>query len=175
MKLCLNCYRGWPNDSIICGNCRRSFGGRLCSNKHMSAATASNCTTCGSRKLLAPTKYVSLHVPVTLLSLFILLLAAKITIAFFGEIISLFFLVLSAVFAFLTGHDLRSVAMTALTVVIVSGFVWLLVRRIAGSESAVIAAIEFLAVSFVRTTRGLLALIWRGILQAKRVGQGDDK
>ena len=175
MKLCLNCYRAWPSDSIICGNCRRSFGGRLCNNKHMSAASASNCTTCGSRKLLAPTKYLSMPVPVALLSLLILLLGAKITIAFFGQIVNFLFLVLSTIFAFVTGQDLQSVALIVLTVAVTSGFVWFLVRRTVGSESAVVAAIEFLAISFFRSIRGLMGLIWRGFLQTNRVGKGDEK
>lgn len=60
MRLCLSCYRLSPGGSLYCGNCGRSFGGRLCPARHISPVTSAFCVQCGSQQLTAPTWYLPL-------------------------------------------------------------------------------------------------------------------
>ena len=51
MHLCLACRGVSPRGSAFCGHCARSFGGRLCPNRHRNAPSVRCCTTCGSPAL----------------------------------------------------------------------------------------------------------------------------
>ena len=60
MRLCLSCRRVSPGGSIFCGYCARSFGMRLCANKHKNAPHVLCCTTCASPDLTEATQFVPL-------------------------------------------------------------------------------------------------------------------
>jgi len=77
MRLCLSCHRLWPRDALFCGGCARSFGGRLCSARHLSPASAHVCVQCGRDDLSEPTAFLSLSWLSTLLSAVCLLLIWK--------------------------------------------------------------------------------------------------
>ena len=51
MRYCLVCRRA-ASSGPICSGCGRSFGGNLCSCKHLNPPGAQFCAQCGSTKLL---------------------------------------------------------------------------------------------------------------------------
>lgn len=62
MKLCRSCYYASPSGSVYCGGCGRTFGVKLCSNKHPNAPSpqVQCCTICGSFEMTEPTLYWNL-------------------------------------------------------------------------------------------------------------------
>ena len=68
MKLCLSCRRLWPREALLCGYCGCSFGGRLCSRRHISPASARCCIICGQTELTPPTGYLPLGWLIALLT-----------------------------------------------------------------------------------------------------------
>ncbi len=60
MCLCLSCRFVSPADSLRCGRCRRSFGGRLCPRHHLSPAGSQFCVQCGKQELTDATLSLSL-------------------------------------------------------------------------------------------------------------------
>ena len=62
MKLCLSCYHLSPGESVYCGTCGRSFGGRICrtKKKHLSPPSAQVCVQCGSTDLTDSTLFFPL-------------------------------------------------------------------------------------------------------------------
>jgi len=78
MKLCLSCYHLWPVEALLCGQCGRSFGGRLCARRHHSPPSSRVCVHCGLTELTAPTAYVPLGwvIPVLLGCGFLLAMSA---------------------------------------------------------------------------------------------------
>jgi len=57
--ICRSCWHAWPDESMYCGNCQHSFGGRRCPHGHLSSKSARFCTECASKDLSKPTE--SLH------------------------------------------------------------------------------------------------------------------
>ena len=76
MIICLSCYHTWPEGSVFCGNCQRTFHGRRCLDAHLSPSTARYCIICGSPDLSACTKSIRtgpfFRVVAWILALFIL-------------------------------------------------------------------------------------------------------
>ncbi len=60
MRLCLSCRFVSPADSLLCGRCGRSFGGRLCPRHHLSPAGSRFCVQCGKQELTESTLFLSL-------------------------------------------------------------------------------------------------------------------
>lgn len=60
MRLCLTCFHLSRAGSLYCGFCSRSFGVRLCGNKHANAPHVRFCTTCASSSLSEPTRFIRL-------------------------------------------------------------------------------------------------------------------
>lgn len=135
MKYCLNCRRLWPYSAQICGSCRGSFGGRLCSNKHLSPIGATCCTICGSKKLLQAARYVDLTVPVFLASWAIGLLLIKLVIANLGSILGLALQALSVVGSFLLGQSVGLFVGSLFQLAVVCGLIYLAFRKILGKDS----------------------------------------
>lgn len=142
MKYCLDCRRAWPGESLICGTCRRSFGGRLCANKHLSPAGSSCCGTCGSRKLLHPARYLNLSTPIWLCSWLIGILMLKLVVANFGFLVGLAVSVAEAIGSFVIGLPLGRLFASLTQAVVVLGLVWLAFRRILGANSIPVKAVE---------------------------------
>ena len=72
MRYCLACRR-MAASGPICSGCGRSFGGHLCSCKHLNPPGAQFCAQCGSTKLLQAASSVSLGKTLGLLLLAALL------------------------------------------------------------------------------------------------------
>lgn len=83
MKLCGSCHRASGAGSVYCGGCGRTFGVKLCDNKHANAPSPAVqfCTTCGSTQLSEPTRYLNLNWAAPLLSLLVALGAWRWSIA----------------------------------------------------------------------------------------------
>ncbi len=60
MRLCLSCRFVSPADSLLCGRCGRSFGGRLCPRHHLSPAGSRFCVRCGKQELTESTLFLSM-------------------------------------------------------------------------------------------------------------------
>ena len=168
MTFCLDCRRVWPREALICGTCRRSFGGRLCDNKHISFATATNCTICGSRKLLQPARYMRLQFPIMLLASIVMLFLIKLLLSKLALLIQLSFDAVSLIFQFLTGHELYAV-LSGFTILIGALYMmWIGVRRIIGPESSPVRLVEYLVPALLRQSADLLRLACRGIVRATK-------
>ena len=51
MLYCRSCKYLSPSESIYCGSCGRSFGGRRCPNHHLSPPDSRVCVQCGTPEL----------------------------------------------------------------------------------------------------------------------------
>ena len=62
MKICLSCSHASPRGSVYCQGCSRTFGKKLCANKHPNAPSAQIqfCAVCGSSEMTEPTRFLSL-------------------------------------------------------------------------------------------------------------------
>lgn len=145
MKYCLDCRRAWPSEALICGTCRRSFGGRLCANKHLNPAGSTCCVTCGSRKLLHPARYLNLSSPICLCSWLVGILLLKLAVANFGILVGLAVSVVEAVGSFVIGLPLGQLFASLPQAAVVLGLLWLGFRRILGVNSQLVKAIERLS------------------------------
>jgi hypothetical protein len=157
MKLCLDCRRVWPAEALICGSCRRSFGGRLCPGRHLSPSRAACCTTCGSRKLLQPARFLNLGLPTRLCAWAIGLLLLKLAIANLGTLIHL-----AACFAFqlgswLVGAPLVHLVCLLLPYVVVTLIFWVGFRTILGAKSLPVQMMERAFLYTLRNSPKVLA------------------
>ena len=61
MKICLSCHQATPRGSVYCQGCSRTFGTKLCANKHPNAPSpqVQFCATCGSAEMTEPTRYLN--------------------------------------------------------------------------------------------------------------------
>lgn len=150
MKYCLDCRRAWPSEALICGTCRRSFGGRLCANKHLSPAGSSCCVTCGSRILLHPARYLNLSTPIWLCSWLIGILLLKLIVANFGLLVELAVGGVEAIGSFVIGLPLGRLLASLTQTAVVLGLVWMGFRRILGATSVPVKTLEFLVTLGVR-------------------------
>lgn len=55
MRYCLSCKYLSPNDAVYCGHCARSFGGRRCTQHHLSPPDSKVCIQCGATELTEAT------------------------------------------------------------------------------------------------------------------------
>ena len=62
MKICLSCRQASPRGSVYCQGCSRTFGTKLCANKHPNAPSprVQFCATCGSPEMTEPTRFLNL-------------------------------------------------------------------------------------------------------------------
>jgi len=86
MRLCLTCLHLSRAGSIYCGSCGRSFGVRLCGNKHANAPHVHFCTTCASSSLSEPTRFLRLGWVSAGLSVLALLTAWRWILAHLGAV-----------------------------------------------------------------------------------------
>ena len=62
MKICLSCSHASPRGSVYCQGCSRTFGKKLCANKHSNAPSpqVQFCAVCGSSEMTEPTRFLNL-------------------------------------------------------------------------------------------------------------------
>ena len=62
MKICLSCSHASPRGSGYCQGCSRTFGKKLCANKHSNAPSplVQFCAVCGSPEMTEPTRFLNL-------------------------------------------------------------------------------------------------------------------
>jgi len=80
--LCLNCRKLWPTGTVYCGQCGRSFDGRLCPKGHRSPASSDFCLFCGDTKLSQSTPSVQLGWLTRAGGCVVLLLIVRLTVTF---------------------------------------------------------------------------------------------
>ncbi len=142
MKYCLNCRRLWPYSAQICGACRGSFGGRLCSNKHLSPIGSTCCTICGSKKLLQAARYLDLTMPVFLASWVVGLLLIKLLISNLGAALGLALHVLGFIGSFLLGESMGIFLGSLIQLTIVCALIFLAFRKILGKDALPVKWLE---------------------------------
>lgn len=166
MKYCLNCRRLWPAQAQICGSCRCSFGGRLCSSKHLSPAGSVCCVTCGSRKLLQHARYVNLSLPVILASWLVGLLLLKLLISNIGALVAFVIGGIEVVGSFLLGQSLGAFFGGIFQITVVCALIWLAFRRILGRNSFPVKAFESLLRQCARQAPHLIRWTTKMLLRA---------
>jgi hypothetical protein len=166
VKLCLDCRRAWPADALICGTCRRSFGGRLCQRNHLSPAGSTCCTTCGSRQLLRPARYLNLRLPALILSWIVGLILLKLVFANIGAFLGLVFAALGAALSFVLGQSVGLALGAQLQYVVVLALLWLAFRKILGARSLPIRGVEILVEGACRALPRVARLGWIALLRA---------
>lgn len=149
---CRDCHRFWPSGAMICGTCRRSFGGRLCPKNHLSPATATCCITCGSRKLLQPARQLSMAGPLSMFAWIIGLLLLKFLLTNVSGLIGLVESGADMIGSFVIGQSLGQFlgCLTQAGVIVV--LVWLALRHVFGRESRLVMGLERLAWQLVVVT-----------------------
>lgn len=149
----------------MCGSCRRSFGGRICSSKHLSPVTATCCTTCGSRKLSQAARYLNLNFSFLLCSWAIALLLLKLLMANLATVFGLAIEAADHVFSFVLGKPVKQELGCLLQYAIVFGLIWIAIRRIVGKDSGVVKAAERLFGQVFRRLPRVLLWLARGLVK----------
>jgi len=142
MKYCRDCRRLWPTEALFCGSCRRSFGGRRCNAGHLSPATASCCTTCGSRKLSLAARHTDLALPVRAVACVVGLLLLKFIFANLWAILAIVVRSMWALASFVVGDSVREALATIFPTIVVATLIWIAFRKILGRHSGAGKGIE---------------------------------
>lgn len=166
MKYCLDCRRLHPGRAQVCGGCRKSFGGSLCPNKHLSPGWANCCVVCGSKKLLPVARSLDLRTPMVLASWFVGLLGLKLLLSNLGLILGLVFNLGDSVFSFVTGLSIGVLLGGLIQHGVVLGIIWVAFRKILGANSLPVRAIERLIIAALRRTPALLVWCARAFVRS---------
>jgi hypothetical protein len=166
VKYCLECHRIWPSEALICGSCRKSFGGRLCHQHHLSPPGATCCVVCGSRKLLHPAMYWNLRVPILVGSWLAGILALKFLFGNLGTILGFLFTCLDRIGSFVIGQSLASLFGTLVQLAIVLAIIWLAFRRLLGPNSLPIRGLERIASTAIRQLPQVARWVLKAVVRA---------
>ncbi len=108
MILCVRCRKLWPAGSLYCGHCGKSFGGSLCSKRHLNPAKTDICLRCGSDELTDTARSLNLRTIALLLAWSVALLILKTAVHNAGRISAVAFSVITLLFEFVAGFGVET-------------------------------------------------------------------